>query len=184
MTEKTRKPARKKRWLETIYKDMEPIDYVLSVIGLCLGTAAALFPWHVYLNPDSYGPPRMAFSRDGIIPEAEIQAQQSGAPLHEPETGPVVADGRKPDVDMVTTGEINRDATSGLGDPKQAFPSNGARFEVLVVDGTRALVGDSDGVYLVRPQSRLPDGTLAMSFKQDEEGWYILTSEEKILRPR
>ena len=54
----------RRRW----FTDMEPADYILSAIGLCLGTAAALFPWHVYLHPDSYGPPRMTFSRGGVIP--------------------------------------------------------------------------------------------------------------------
>ena len=55
---------------------MTTADYILSFIGLCLGTFAALFPWHVYLHPESYGPPRMTFSRDGVIPREEIIAQE------------------------------------------------------------------------------------------------------------
>ena len=165
---------------------MTAADYILSVIGLCLGTAAALFPWHVYLNPDQYGPPRMAFSRGGVIPEAEILALQSGEPTIDRrtgrftlESGSVSAGG----VDPVVTGKIDPDSPAATGDLQQAFPSNGALFEVLAVDGLRALVGDSDGIYLIRPRSRLPDGTLALSFKHDDEGWFIVTSEKKVLRP-
>lgn len=179
MTRKNKQTRRKRRW----FKDMQPIDYVLSAVGLCIGTAAALFPWHVYLNPDSYGPPRMAFSRGGVIPEAEIMALKSGNAIFDLGTGKfVMNDRRPPAVDPVTTGEISPNAVSG-GDLKQAFPSNGARFEVLAVDASRALVGDSEGVYLIRPRSRLPDGTLAVAFERDDRGWHIVTSEEKVLRP-
>ena len=176
---KTSKTHRR-RW----FRDMTTADYVLSVIGLCLGTAAALFPWHVHFHPESYGPPRMAFSRGGVIPDAEILALQSGEPVFDMRTGRfVMDDDRGSSIDLVVTGNVNRDGEAAKGDLNQAFPSNGASFEVLAVDGIRALVGDSQGVYLIRPHTRLPDGTLALSFKRDEKGWYIVTSEEKILRP-
>jgi len=163
---------------------MTAADYILSVVGLCLGTAAALFPWHVYLNPDAYGPPRMQFSRGGVIPEAEILALQSGEPVFDMRTGRFVMDDRPgSSIDSVVTGNVDRDGPPAVGDLDQAFPGNGAGFQVLAVDGNRALVGDSQGVYLIRPRTRLPDGTLALSFRRDEEGWYIVTSEEKILRP-
>jgi hypothetical protein len=177
---KRNKTRRRRRW----FKDMTAADYILSVIGLCLGTAAALFPWHVYLNPDQYGPPRMAFSRGGVIPEAEILALQSGEPVFDMRTGRFVMNDKPgSSIDPVTTGNVNRDGETAETDLDQEFPSNGALFEVLAIDGMRALVGDSQGVYLVRPRTRLPDGTLALSFKRDEKGWYIVTSEEKVLRP-
>lgn len=163
---------------------MTTADYILSVVGLCLGTAAALFPWHVYFNPQSYGPPRMEFSRGGIIPEAEILALQSGEPVFDMRTGRFVMDDRPASsIDPVTTGNVGSDGNAAKGDPDQAFPGNGAEFQVLAVDRLHALVGDSQGVYLVRPRNRLPDGTLAVAFRQDEQGWYIVTSEEKVLRP-
>lgn len=163
---------------------MKPADYVLSFIGLCMGTAAALFPWHVYMHPDAYGPPRMTFSRGGVIPEAEILALQSGDPLYDMETGKFVLNDRpRPALDPMTTGKVDRKSFART-DLAQPYPGNGAKFEVLSVNASRALVGDSAGVYLVRPLSRLPDGTVALAFEKDDAGWYIRTSAEKMLRAR
>lgn len=179
---KTRKPRR--RW----FRDMTTADYVLSVIGLCLGTAAALFPWHVYLNPDSYGPPRMSFSRGGVIPAEEIAAQDpAGAadpagPLSQSPAPSRVARSVQPALDPVTTGKVDRSATRSVG-IDQPYPGNGKPFDVLAVDGARALVGDAQGVYLVRINSRLPDGTVAVEFREDAQGWYIVTSGGRSLRP-
>lgn len=167
---------------------MTAADYILSVIGLCLGTFAALFPWHVYLHPESYGPPRMTFSRDGVIPREEIIAQvpleagQTASSLSEVRT----ATGIEPPpvkVDPVTTGKVDRSTIRTVGVEEQPYPGNGKSFTVLAVDGARALVGDADGVYLVRVNSRLPDDTTAEAFREDDRGWYIVTSGGKTLRP-
>ncbi|QKV19648.1 hypothetical protein [Oricola thermophila] len=174
------KPRRRRRW----FRDMTAADYILTVLGLCLGTAAALFPWHVYLNPDKYGPPRMTFSRGGVIPEAEILALQSGEAVFDMRKGRFVVDDRSvAGVDPLVTGRIDPDRAAATGDLDQEFPGRDVGFEVFAVDGRRALVGDAHGVYLIRPHSRLPDGTFARSFRHDEAGWYILTSDERILRP-
>lgn len=164
------------------FRDMKPIDYALSVVGLCLGTAAALFPWHVYLNPDSYGPPQMSFSRGGVIPADEVASQQSDAPLR-------VGPGRFPPqdaasigLDAVVTGKVDRTGRSA-SDPNQPFPGNGRSFRVFAIDGTRALIGDADGVYLVTRNNRLPDGTKLKAIERDGAGWHIVTSDGRIIRP-
>lgn len=179
---RNRKPSR--RW----FRDMTVADYVLSAIGLCLGTFAALFPWHVYLHPESYGPPRMTFSRGGVIPAEEIAAQapadpgDPSGPLSDLRTASRVA--RTPSgLDPVTTGKVDRNAIRTVS-TDQPYPGNGKAFKVLAVDGARALVGDADGVYLVRAKSRLPDDTIAEEFREDDEGWYIVTSGGKNLRPQ
>ncbi|WP_370321241.1 hypothetical protein [Oricola sp.] len=179
---RSRKPRR--RW----FRDMTTADYILSFIGLCLGTFAALFPWHVYLHPESYGPPRMTFSRDGVIPREEIIAQ---VPLEEDQPASALSGvgntsrvGNPPvQVDPVTTGKVDRNTIRKVGIEPQPYPGNGKSFTVLAVDGARALVGDADGVYLVRVDSRLPDDTTAEAFREDDNGWYIVTSGGKILRP-
>ena len=131
----------------------------------------------------------MQFSRGGVIPEEEILASQSGQPVFDMRSGKFIKDlpsastASGDGVDPVVTGKIDPKAGTAPGDLKQAFPGNGVGYEVLAVDGSHALVGDSDGVYLVRAQSRLPDGTFARSFKRDDTGWYIVTSDDKILRP-
>ncbi|WP_223478958.1 hypothetical protein [Oricola indica] len=175
--------ARPKKQRRRWFTDMEPADYILSAIGLCLGTAAALFPWHVYLHPDSYGPPRMTFSRGGVIPEEEIVAQSPRGPVRETDTSDRVASRLPRQVlDPVTTGKVDRTQVRTV-EPEQPFPEAIKTFKVLAVDGARALVGDAGGVYLVRAMSRLPDGSIAEAFRQDEKGWYIVTSRETILRP-
>jgi len=176
------KPRR--RW----FRDMTLADYVLSVIGLCLGTFAALFPWHVYLHPESYGPPRMTFSRGGVIPREEIAAQvpvnpgDSTGSLSEVRTAREMGNTRNK-VDPVTTGKVDRSTIRTVSTDLQPYPGNGKPFKVLAVDGARALVGDADGVYLVRASSRLPDDTTAVEFREDDKGWYIVTSGGKKLRP-
>lgn len=179
---RSRKPRR--RW----FRDMTAADYILSVIGLCLGTFAALFPWHVYLHPESYGPPRMTFSRDGVIPREEIIAQvplEAGQPANSLSEVRTATGIEKPParVDPVTTGKVDRSTIRTVDIDPQPYPGNGKSFTVLAVDGARALVGDADGVYLVRESSRLPDDTTAEAFREDDRGWYIVTSGGKILRP-
>jgi len=179
---RSRKPRR--RW----FRDMTAADYILSVIGLCLGTFAALFPWHVYLHPESYGPPRMTFSRGGVIPREEIVAQvplEASQPASSPsEVRPASAAVKPPArVDPVTTGKVDRSTIRTVDIDPQPYPGNGKSFTVLAVDGARALVGDADGVYLVRVDTRLPDDTTAVDFRQDKQGWYIVTSAGKTLRP-
>lgn len=166
------------------FRDMKPADYVLGGIGLLLGTAAALFPWHVYLNPDAYGPPEMAFSRGGVVPPGEGTVLSSGKPLFDFETGRFVrADNRSASVDRLTTGKVDPD-TAASGDPDQPFPGNGRAFTLFAVHGGRALVGDVDGVYLVSRKSRLPDGTTLEAIEQDTAGWHIVTSDKRVIRVR
>jgi hypothetical protein len=165
------------------FRDMKPIDYVLSVVGLCIGTVAALFPWHVYLNPQSYGPPEMTFSRSGVIPASEVAAQSRGTPIFNVDTSRyVILDTSNDGVDGVVTGEIDPDSRA-ISDPDQPFPGNGRPFQVYAVDASRALIGDVDGVYLVARNERLPDGTMVKTIAHDERGWYIVTSNERLLRP-
>ena len=134
-----RKP--KRRW----FRDMTVADYVLSALGLCIGTFAALFPWHVYLHPEDYGPPRMTFSRDGVIPAEEIAAQYGDsaeipAGSRSDEASPPRVAGARPAVDPVTTGKVDRKAVRTV-DTDQPYPGNGKVFEVFAVDGDMAQLG-------------------------------------------
>ncbi|WP_421855241.1 hypothetical protein [Oricola sp.] len=166
------------------FKDMKPIDYVLSAIGLCLGTAAALFPWHVYFNPDVYGPPEITFSRDGIIPADDIAVRSRGRPLFPADVlDRSPASDALPGLDPVITGRVDRDETvaSGLDQP---FPGNGRKFAVYSINARRALIGDSDGVYLISNRDRLPDGTVLERIEHDGSRWYIVTSAGRVIHAR
>ena len=158
------------------FRDMKPVDYVLGGIGLCLGTAAALFPWHVYLNPDSYGPPRLVFSRDGVVPGGEYATRSRGRPLfvEDTEDQELVA-APAPRLDPVTTGRVDRSATVS-SDLDQPFPGNGRPYNVYAISAGRVLIGDADGIYLISTNDRLPDGTILDRIARDESGWFIETS--------
>ena len=180
MTGRNKAARKSRRWFE----DMQPVDFVLGFLGLCLGTAAALFPWYVYMNPESYGPPQMAFSRGGVVPVDEVAALATGDPLFDFATGKFIANDRQaPLIDPLITGNVDKNAQIDINFD-QEFPSNGKPFDVLAVDAARALVGDSGGIYLVRRKSRLPDGTLVMDFEHDGSEWRIRTSQDKLLRAR
>ena len=163
---------------------MKPVDYVLSGIGLLIGTAAALFPWHVYFNPEAYGPPEMAFSRGGIVPANEDAVLSSGKPLFDFEAGRFArAETSSAPVDSVTTGVVGPGAAA-TGNPDQPFPGNGRAFTLFAVHDGRALVGDVDGVYLVSRRARLPYGTILEAIERDGTGWHIVTSDKRVIRVR
>lgn len=165
------------------YRRLSVSDVMLGAGGIALCAGAVFFPWHVYMHPEVYGPPEMKFSRGGVIPPEEVAQLSGGSAVLDTESGKFVSAAAQKTgrLDAMTTGRVdpdNRVKTSA----SQPFPGTGRLFRVYAIDATHALVGDADGIYLVRPQSRLPDGTFVLGFDKDDEGWLIRTSADLALR--
>ncbi len=132
------------------------IDMALGATGLALAAAAVWFPWHVYMTPQDYGPPRMTFERIGPSPEATLDAHM--AALDNVLRGNLV--GRPPlgaNIDMTLTGSVEDKAD----DRMLPVP------ELVMAAPGRALVRQGATLDLWRVGSRAEDGRRVVSIAME-----------------
>ncbi len=169
-----RPPRRKRRksWLRR-----HATDIVLSMAGLALAGVSGAFPFYVHRHPEKFGPPRMQYTglTDTVPSEPEDRAPRfkeiAGVPA-------------PPQLDNVITGTPRRPgAPPGIPNepgPKQSFPGEGAPVSILrAIDG-RAIVVDGGVINIVRPNSRLSDGSLVVDIRFNGKVWEIKTSAGKV----
>lgn len=165
-----RKRARKAKFRKKV------TDVVFGMVGVGLAIVCMLIPWHVYFNPQQYGPPKMRFSRDGIvpgIPDDEISQRRISI-------GPDL--GEDPVLDMIRTGTAFRD---GKEKPpslaEQPFPGD-VDFELVFAVNGRALVSDGSNLFPVSIRSILPDGSRVAAIRKSRSGWELITTRDKVVR--
>ncbi len=151
-------------------------DILFGVAGVGLAIVCLSIPWHVYFNPQQYGPPKMRFSRDGIvpgIPDNEISHRRISV-------GPDL--GEDPLLDMIRTGTAFQD---GKEKPpslaEQPFPGE-VEFELVFAVNGRALVSDGSNLFPVGIRSVLPDGSRVAAIRKSRSGWELVTTREKVVR--
>ncbi len=133
------------------------VDLALGATGLALAAAAVWFPWHVYMTPQDYGPPRMAFERIGPTPEVTIEAHM--AALDDMLRGSVA--GRAPlggNIDMTMTGSVDDKPDDRI------LPVP----EVVVAATGRALVRQGAMLDLWRVGSVTEDGRRVVSIEMED----------------
>ena len=101
--QRTAKPgsANRKRAQKARFRK-KATDILFGVAGVGLAVVCMLIPWHVYFNPQQYGPPKMRFSRDGIVPGIPDDGNSSRRISVGPDLG------EDPILDMIRTGTAFR----------------------------------------------------------------------------
>lgn len=152
-------------------------DRALGIAGIALASAAAFFPWYVFLNEDKFGIRVQQLDHSRDLPPGRPRNVMSVSPL-------AMIDNSDDEqlalqqTDMLTTATI-----SDLGDEKdgggglqpQPFPGKGD-FRLLHVANGRALIEDGSGMYMVRVGSILPDNSKLATIEQRGGNWVIVTS--------
>ncbi len=131
----------------------------LGAIGfVCMMAVGAMFlPIDVYINPDQYSAPKMVFSRQRAGgDDAQLAYMAGGRALFDLEAKQFLPASSNSGIDFTTTGTVQSASKPAKQNMVPSVISK--NIELLASDPKRALVIDGDGIYLVRPQSRLPGG--------------------------
>jgi hypothetical protein len=178
------------------------VDALLGMSAAGLAFASASFPVYVHLNKDKFGPPRMQYAAIGPSgPEGEAETRKPR--FQEPavslpgtflETSAIGSAGETspeqenapPLLDSVVTGAISlpraRRASALEPPPLQPFPEELAPYEIVYVSNGRALILDEGQIDMVRPNSRLSDGSVILSIQSSGAEWRIVTTGNRILK--
>lgn len=156
-------------------------DRALTVAGLLLAGASAVFPWYVFFNEDKFGISVAQGDRTRDLPDWPARNVLSVSPLamankNQPDTTPEVP------VDPLTTAtvsSIGEEDDKGVPAEDQPFPGNSG-FRLLHVANGRALIEDTSGMYVVRVGSILPDESRLATLEERDGKWVIVTSKGDI----
>src|SRR4051812_42622692 len=122
-------------------------DLTIAALGITLALICALFPWYIFLNPDSFGVRPMKFEGGGTPVSGPVgagpQPQRVGAPMDSPpvpmEDPDLSATGTPPDK---PAGEYRANPP---GVKQQPFPAEVAEFRLVHVANGRAMIEDDAG---------------------------------------
>jgi hypothetical protein len=156
-------------------------DRALTIAGLALAGASAIFPWYVFLNEGKFGINVAEGDRTRELPDWPARNVFSVSPLAIANSKPPEV---KPDipVDPLTTAtvsSIGKEDTKGAPAEEQPFPGKSG-FRLLHVANGRALIEDTSGMYVVRVGSILPDESRLATLEQRDGKWVIVTSKGEV----
>ena len=161
-------------------------DRAIVIVGFAMAAVAAIFPWYVFFNQDSFGVNPMEWGDTRDLPETTGRPVVSVSPLSIPDE----KDGALPSAvpfDPITTATVSDATETGSTGPlpanaalDQKFPG-APRYQLLHVVNGRALIEDESGIYMVQVGSALPDNSTLASMEQRDGKWVIITSEGEVL---
>ncbi|KQV68375.1 hypothetical protein [Rhizobium sp. Root1220] len=158
-------------------------DRALTVAGLLLAGASAIFPWYVFFNEDKFGINVAQADRTRDLPDWPARNVFSVSPLAMSNKNPHE---KKPELpfDPLTTATISNIGTEddkGTPAEDQPFPGKSG-FRLLHVANGRALIEDPSGMYVVRVGSILPDESRLATLEQRDGKWVIVTSKGEVFQ--
>lgn len=156
-------------------------DRVLTVTGLALAGAAAIFPWYVFFNEDKFSLNIAQGDRTRDLPDWPARNVFSVSPLAMVNKNEVKNKPEQP-IDPLTTATVSsvgKEIDKGLIPEDQPFPASSG-FKLLHVANGRALIEDPSGMYVVRVGSVLPDESRLATIEQRDGKWVIVTSKGDI----
>lgn len=157
------------------------LDRVLTVTGLALAGAAAIFPWYVFFNEDKFSLNIAQGDRTRDLPDWPARNVFSVSPLAMVNKNEV-KNKPEPPIDPLTTATVSsvgKEIDRGLVPEDQPFPASSG-FKLLHVANGRALIEDPSGMYVVRVGSVLPDESRLATIEQRDGKWVIVTSKGDI----
>jgi hypothetical protein len=174
-----------------LFGQMDRTDIMLTSTGVALAAFAALFPWYVFFNHDSFtinhdgmaqnlvrdlppGPPRPVFS---VSPAASINKNASSR-----FPGPL--QNQLDDIKTATIPEAAESKSKHSADGaamEQPLPGGIKSFRLVHVAGQRALIADQSGMYMVGIGGVLPDNSRLSSLEQRDGTWVLVTSNGDVV---
>jgi len=158
---------------------MDRGDVTVAALGVTLAVTCAVFPWYIFFNQEKFGVREFVFSGGGSGRPASglsYQPQPVGKPFA---TGEVP----KMELDFFPTATLPTDQAPARAVPasEQPFPADLVDFRLVHVANGRAMIEDSDGLWVVQRGSRLPDSSRVVSIEQRNGRWVLLTSQDKVV---
>ena len=166
-------PARKK-------KKMDRGDVTVAVLGTALAVTCALFPWYIFFNQEKFGVREFVFSGGGgaarPTPGIAYQPRYVGKPF-------ATAEVPKMELDFFPTATLPMDQEQVRAVPvsEQPFPADRAAFRLVHVANGRAMIEDSDGLWVVQRGSQLPDASRVVAIEQRQGRWVLVTSNDTVV---
>lgn len=162
-------------------------DRMLTVAGIVLAGASALFPWYVFFNEDKFGIRVETMDHTRDLPDMPARNVFSVSPLamvdNTPSDKPKEPLAPLDPIDELTTATVASTAKAENGDSSgimQPLPGKNS-FRLMHVANGRALIEDSKGMYMVRVGSILPDNSRLATIEQRGGRWVIITSTGEVL---
>ncbi|WP_337266087.1 flagellar protein [Oryzifoliimicrobium ureilyticus] len=152
-------------------------DRLLTTFGLLLASAAAFFPWYIFLNPEKFKLP--AIRQENLtraLPDWPGRSVVTVSPSAIPNSKERQEDLSTFDtLTTATTASVNHgeDTAKPL---EQPFPGKSS-FRLLHVANGRAVIEDANGLYMVQVGSVLPDESRLAAIEQHDGKWVIVTSK-------
>lgn len=162
-------------------------DRMLTVAGIVLAVASAMFPWYVFFNEDKFGIRVETMDHTRDLPDMPARNVFSVSPLamvdNTPSEKPKEPLGPLDPIDELTTATVASTDKTDAGDGSgimQPLPGKNT-FRLMHVANGRALIEDSKGMYMVRVGSILPDNSRLATIEQRDGRWVIITSAGEVL---
>jgi hypothetical protein len=172
--EPTPAPVEKKR------RRLDRSDLTLAALGIVLGTTCAVFPWYIFLNQEKFGVRSFVFdSSRGDNPAARAAVQPNAI-------GKAFANSEVPKLNLdffpTATLPTNEDEIRAVPSSDQPFPLDLVPFQLVHVANGRAMIEDSDGLWVVQRGSRLPDGSRVVSIEKRNGDWILETTLDAVIK--
>ncbi len=162
-------------------------DLTLAIAGVVLAAFAAFFPWYVFFNKEHFEIRGNGGHMQRDLPEAPFRNIVSISPIASRDND---RDMRAPEsVDDVKTSTIPQATGSiapqerdigAVGQPLPVFDT--PRFKLLHVNGGKALIQDSSGMYIVGVGGVLPDNSRLETIEMRKGKWALITSKGDVVQ--
>jgi hypothetical protein len=154
-------------------------DLTLAALGVVLGTICAVFPWYIFLNQEKFGVRSFVFdSSRGDNPRAKAAVQPNAVGKAFPDS-----DVPKLNLDFFPTATLPMadEEVRTVPSSEQPFPADLVPYHLVHVANGRAMIEDTDGLWVVQRGSRLPDGSRVVTIEKRNGDWVLKTTRDAVI---